>query len=499
MNKEIKIGALLQYIQMGLSIVISFLYTPLMLRILGQAEYGLYNLASSIISYLSLLSLGFGASYIRYHTIYKKQFPERLKNLNGLYLFVFTAVGVIVLIAGVFLSFNVSLFFNSTYTPHDISVARVLMVFLSINLAISFPMSLFSSYVTSQEKFIFQKLLNMGKTVLSPAISIAALFLGYGSIGLVAVATLVSIIVDFVNVFYCFKKLRMRIALKNIEWGVFKDVFVFSLFIAINQIIDQINWQTDKIILGKMISASAVSVYAIGSVFNTYYIQFSTAISTLFIPKINRIVVSDKCNQNMELTKLMTCVGRIQFFVLALILLGFIFFGKPFIKLWAGPEYSESYYVALLLMIPETIPLIQNIGIEIQRAKNKHQFRSIVYLAMAIINVGISIGLVYRFGIIGAAVGTAISLIVANMLIMNVYYHMKMKINMLYFWKNILAIFPALIIPIISGILLSFVEIDSILSLAGSVITFSFIYVTSIFAFGLNQEEQSAVKKVLKL
>lgn len=82
--------------------------------------------------------------------------------------------------------------------------------------------------------------------------------------------------------------------------------------------------------------------------------------------------------------------------------------------------------------------LIQNLGIEIQRAENKHQFRSIVYTVMALINLGLSIILCKRFGAVGSAIGTAISLIVANGLVMNIYYHKKCNIDIITFWKNIL-------------------------------------------------------------
>lgn len=104
------------------------------------------------------------------------------------------------------------------------------------------------------------------------------------------------------------------------------------------------------------------------------------------------------------------CAKRVQFIVLILILTGFIFLGKYFILKWAGDGYENAYYVALLLIAPVTIPLIQNIGIEIQRAKNMHQFRSIVYLGMALLNVVISIFLAMKWGELGAAFGTAISL-----------------------------------------------------------------------------------------
>ena len=94
----------------------------------------------------------------------------------------------------------------------------------------------------------------------------------------------------------------------------------------------------------------------------------------------------------------------------------------PFIQAWGGAEYAPAYWVALLLIGPVTVPLIQNIGIEIQRAKNMHQFRSKVYFCMAIGNAIVSVPLGMKFGGIGCALGTAISMIVGNGFIMNWYY-----------------------------------------------------------------------------
>ena len=68
---QLKAGVILTYIQLIVGNIISIIYTPIMLRILGQNEYGLYNLSSSTISYLGLLSFGFGSAYIRYYSKYK--------------------------------------------------------------------------------------------------------------------------------------------------------------------------------------------------------------------------------------------------------------------------------------------------------------------------------------------------------------------------------------------------------------------------------------------
>lgn len=111
---EKKLGVILQYSQMALSILISFIYTPVMLRILGQSEYGIYNLSNSIISYLSLLSLGFGASYIRFYSRYKTDNDTKgIRKLNGLFLIVFMIMGAVALVCGLCFSRNVSVFLTS--------------------------------------------------------------------------------------------------------------------------------------------------------------------------------------------------------------------------------------------------------------------------------------------------------------------------------------------------------------------------------------------------
>ena len=229
--------------------------------------------------------------------------------------------------------------------------------------------------------------------------------------------------------------------------------------------------------------------------------QFSTSISNVFVPKVNRIVAES--DDNEQLTKLFTKVGRIQFIVLGLILSGFIFLGKPFIDVWAGDVYGASYYVALLLIIPVTVPLVQNLGIEIQRAKNMHKARSIVYLFIAIANVFISIPLIKLMGPAGAALGTAISLCVGNILFMNWYYHARIGMNMFYFWKEIAKFIPALIAPGIVGILIMrFANVTGLIKLGMFAIIYTGVYGISMYFLGMNAEEKQLVmgpiKKILR-
>ena len=146
-------------------------------------------------------------------------------------------------------------------------------------------------------------------------------------------------------------------------------------------------------------------------------------------------------------------------------------------------------------MIPATMELIQYIGIEIQRAKNLHQTRSIVYAAISIGNIMLSIPLILKFGAIGAALGTTIALLCGTWLFMNIYYHKRIGINILAFWKTIASFIPALIAPICIGVVIHhFVIINNWVKLLSFIGVYAVVYCGSMYLLGLNEEEKGLLK-----
>lgn len=506
MRNEIKIGTLLSYLQMGLNIVVGLLYTPVMIKLLGQSEYGLYNTVASTISMLSLLSLGFNSSYIRYYARYKAKKDEKAINrLNGLFLIIFSVIAIVALICGLYISKHLTVIFSDGLTDKEYGTAYVLMIISTVSLAISFINSVFTSIIAAHEKFIFQKLVSMLTTVASPLVTLPILLMGYRSIALVAVSLALNILSTVINLYYVLRKLGEKFWLRQNDKKLFGEIFSYTIFIAINLMIDQINWNIDKLLLGRFKGTAAVAIYSVGFSLYSYYQSFSVSISNVFTPKIHIIVNSTKESleeQRKQLTNLFIKVGRIQFLILGLILTGFIFWGRIFItQIWAGKQYNESYYVALLLMIPATIALIQNLGIEIQRAQNKHRFRSVVYSGMAIINLGFSIVLCQMYGAIGSAIGTAISLVIANGIIMNIYYHKQCNIDIVKFWKSIGRMSCGLILPISIGVIMSvFFTSKSLGVFFLEIIIYVIVYIVSMRLFALNDFEinlfEGSIKKI---
>lgn len=487
---QLKFGAALSYVSLGVGNIISILYTPIMLRLLGQSEYGLYNLSNSIIGYLGVLDFGIGNAVIRYTAKYKAlEDKDGESNLYGMFIVIYSILAVLVILAGSSLVKNTHLFFSNSLTKDEMIRIQFMMALMIFNLAISFPFGIFGAIITAHEQFIFPKLVAIVRQILNPFVMIPLLLLGYKSLGMTVATTCLNLIFIWVNLYYCFKVLKIKVKFNKMDFSVLKEIMGYSFFIFLNMIVDKIYWSTDQFILGSVRGTVAVAVYSIGSTFNQYYMNFSTAISGVFLPKVTKMVTRNVSNE--ELSDLFIRTGRIQFIILSFILSGFILVGKEFIRIWAGEGYEHSYFIALLVMIPLTIPLIQNLGITILQAKNMHHFRSTVYIIIAMLNVIASIPLAKIYGGIGCALATGISMVVGNIIIINIYYYKKIHINIPKFWLEISKLSIPVVISL--GIMLAInkiVSLNGIIDVLFTGMTFTLIFVPLMWLLGMNNSEK---------
>lgn len=500
-STERKAGAVLSYAQIALNAVASLIYTPIMIRLLGQNEYGLYGTVFSFIGLLDLLNLGFSSSYIKFYSGYKvKNEQGKINSFNSLFFLVFTVIAFLALVIGIFFSFNLSFVFDKGLTEQEYAKAKIMMILMTVSTAISFLMTVFSCFISANERFVFMKVFNLVRTVLNVILNLTVLFLGYGAVGLVVLSLALTVIVQAINIFYAVKILSFKFDFKNINPSLFKSVLAFSGLIAINMVVDKINSGLDSILLGRFCGTAAVAVYTVGASLNSHFTAFSTAISGVFVPHVHYLVNShqqDSAEQRKVLTDFFVKVGRVQYLILALIASGVVFFGKPFIRFWAGEGYEQSYYIALILIIPSIIPLIQNVGIEIQRAENRHHYRAYIYGAMALVNLAISIVLCQIWGGIGSAIGTCIAVIVANGIIMNIVYHKKINIDVIVFWKNIVRQTLGMIIPFAAGaLIMAFSKINSILDLGLWILIYCAVYFICVYFLSMNSYEKRLIKSV---
>lgn len=488
---QLKVGAFLSYLSILLTNIIALLYTPYMLRMMGQSEYGLYSLVASVVAYLTVLDLGFGNAIVRYTA----QFRAKGKNqeqyeMFGMFFTLYVFIGIISFVIGLILCNNVENIFSTSMNLEEIRKVRIMMLLMALNIAVTFPLSLFGSIVTAYEDFVFQKIVNIIRIILNPLVMIIMLNMGYRAIGMVVVTTFFNLATLLVNTWYCFNHIKIKIYFSHFQWRFLKEVTIYSFWIFLNVIVDRIYWSTGQFILGVYHGSIVVAIYALAIQFQGIYMGFSSALTSVFLPKITMLVTQKA--DNIAISDIFIRVGRIQYIVMSFVLVGFILFGRDFIIFWAGKNYEESYYITLLFLIPLTIPLIQNLGITILQARNQMKFRALLYLVISVFSLLMSIPLAKRYGGIGCAIGVTIALITGQIIIMNIYYKVKIGIDIIRFWREIgqMSIIPILI-GILSYMILLKISIQTPLELFVAIAVFSVCYAMLFWRFSLNSYERN--------
>lgn len=491
---QLKAGVVLNYVVIFLNTVVGLLYTPYMLRMMGQSEYGLYSLVASVIAYLTVLDLGFGNAIVRYTAKFRaEKKTEEQYEMFGMFFLLYLVIGIIAFGIGLGLYFNVGTLFGDTMTAVELDRARIMMLLLVANLAFTFPMSIWGSIIQAYEDFVFQKSLNIFRIILNTAVMICLLHFGYKAVAMVVVQTIFNVLTLVLNFIYCRRKLNIHIyfRFKHFHWGFLKEVAIYSFWIFLNAIMDRVYWSTGQFVLGAMVGTAAVAVFAIAIQLEGMYMQFSTAISSVFLPKVTAMVATNRSRK--EISDLFIRTGRMQYIVLAYILSGFIIFGRQFIELWAGADYSDAYIISLLFFIPLTVPLIQNLGITILQARNEMKFRSVLYIIIALVSLAMQIVLTRYFGGIGCAMGVSGALVVGQILIMNVYYRRRQDLDIKTFWKEIskMSIIPIVLIFSSMMVIRHFFALDSWGKLILGIAAFSLVYIPLFFRFSMTDDERN--------
>lgn len=494
-----KSGALLGYVNIIVKNLVYLVYTPMLLHFVGQADYGVYQTANSFVFSLTLLTFGFSQAYVRFYMQFKTKKDERgIAALNGTYLMLYAAVSILALVLGLIFASCANIFFSKGFTSNEIQLARILLSIMAVNIAVTLFSTVFDAYIISHEKFVFQQSRQLFTTLVTPLVSFALLELGTGTIGVACAQLSVTVILFVLNMQFAIKKLGMYFHIRGCNKTLLLSIAAFSAWIFTNQICDLVNQNVPNVLLGMLSGAEAVAVFAVAVQIRTVFSSLSVTMSSIFTPLINQMVAER--NDNRELTALMTKIGRYQAILFLWVWGGFILVGRFFVTKWAGPEFDSVYWMIIVMTTAIFIPLVQNTGIEIQRAKNMHKARSIAYLCMAVVNLAITILLAPYINVWAPTLGYVVYSIVGCGVFMNWYYQKHIKLNMFYFWRKVSKCIISALSPIAVCVIAS--HWLPVVSWPGFVIwgiAYSLLYGITAYYLMLNRSEKRVITKLLRI
>jgi O-antigen/teichoic acid export membrane protein len=498
---QLKKGAALNYITIFLTNVIGLVMTPFILGHIGKEEYGIYLTIGALVGTISLLDFGLNNTIVRFVAKYKAEKDKTgLENFLATTMILYLIISIVVVIFGVVFYGYIESYFTKM-NQDELEIAKVIFILLIFNLAIGLPGGSLTGMCYGHEKFVFPKTLNIIRYVLRSLTIFTVLLFGGKAIALVIIETVFNILIIATTAYYVFNKLKIRIKLHELSIKFIKHIFGYSTWIFVFALVKLFQWKSGHWVLGRICSPEVLTIYGIGIVLGTYYGAFSSAISSVFLPRATQMSVGNASGE--ELTSMMIKIGRISFIILMYILIAFIFFGRQFVYLWVGGELGEqgsfeSWVIALMIMVAYTLPLIQGFGNSILEAKNKLSFKAILYLSFMIIGTIIGAFLAKPYGPIGMMSGSILGwLIVQN--VMNFYYHRTIGLNIIRFFKELLNK-TIIVLLVVIGIsyLLNFIPGSGWGNFILKGTSYTIIYGVLIYFFGMINFEQELFKNSLK-
>ena len=491
-NNQIKVGAILSYLSIIFNIIAGLIYTPWMIRQIGQSDYGLYTLAISVISYFTL-DFGFGGAISKFIAQFRAEKRDgEISNLLGLVYKFYFVIDLLILVALVVVyCFVENIFVN--LSANELIKFKNIFAIVGVFTLISFPCTTFNGILIAHEKFVVLKVCDLLSKALIILLIVTALMLGRGLYAIVIVNTGVQLLINMIKFVSIKRTMTQKINFRYFSKDMLKMIFSFSIWMTIMGIAQRFIMNITPSVLGITAGAVAISVFSIGRTIEGYVFTFANALNSLFLPKVSNMVAANVSRD--EITHLMIRVGRIQLMIVGAVITIFISMGQEFIFLWLGESFRESYWVTVFLILPSIVTLTQDIGITLLVVENEIKYRTYFYVLAAVISVILSFILSKIYGAIGAAVGIFTATIVGHIIGMNWVFKRKMNLNMGKFYKQChLKAIPIFVVVLVSGILLKHIWITNFMALyVLKVCVIGAEYLLLMWFFYMNSEEKKLV------
>ncbi len=499
MKKQMKLGIMISYLNLFLNMFVNVFFTPFLISSMGDAEYGVYRIVQSFAGQLTIMTFGIAALVSRNIAYFDEKKQEKEKqNFLAMALIISVIISFITFIAGMVMYKHTGDIFKNSLTADEIIVAKKLILLFVLNISFTILKDFFAGILTGHEKFIQFNLIKTIRFVLRILTLIVLLNLGFKSIAIVATDLALTIGMLLFDIFYSLKVLKEKIHFYYFDKIMFKTSMLFSVAILFQAIITQVNQNLDSFILGIMTDARTVAIYSVALVIYTTYNGIPTVILGVFTPKVTKMIARGATSE--QLTDFVSSIGRYQLMLVGAIISGFVLFGKEFLCVWLNPDYLPAYKITLILIIPVTIPLIQNGCNVVLDAQLNRMPRSVILLISAILNVIISVILVDRLGYIGAAYGTALSLIIGNIIIMNIYLSKRIGLNIRKMFSDIFyKILPCIVVAFIVSIPVKMISINHFpwVSIILKLLIFVAVYFIIMYLFGMKQTEKEVLTSIV--
>jgi O-antigen/teichoic acid export membrane protein len=385
--------------------------TPILLHHLGLAAFGIYGLAGSVVAYLQLFDMGFGAATIRQVAADANRRPEGVIRTVNTNFFALGILGAVALLVGLGVAFGSPTMFNVHGALANDTV--ITFAILAVALAISIPFDTLGGVLAAYQRFDWLSICNVSVTVLAAGGGCVAVVLGYGLVGAAIASAAAALGLHFVR-WWLVRKLvpGVRLSPRLVDRSRLRGSARESGWFLLRDITDVVINQADLVVVGLLLGIKAAAVYAIGLKLAQISRRAMKPLSQVFFPEASTLANN---NQSHRLSLLLMDGTRISLAVALPIALVLTIMAKPLLSAWGVSDDLRSYLgqaVAVLVLLAGArgLTAITDTAWWLLAGAGWIRVTALVALAESVVNLGASIALAKPLGPAGVALGTFIGL-----------------------------------------------------------------------------------------
>lgn len=422
-------------------IAVNFIMIPIILTMTSASLYGFWITTLSILGFLALADFGLGISLTRLVAGHADE--EKKENLNQIVssaFLVFCLIGVVYFSLGLcILPFIPGWFKIPVSEVSDVQVAYCIALFSG---AATLPLSTFGAVVSGFQRMAIDNTIRVTMSVASMGISISLLLSHFGLSSLAIAGLFQSVSIGLINFIYIRRRFPYVIVrLRHARWAHVRNLLSFGGYFQLGRIANTVATGADNLVISSCMGASFVAPYSITS---KLAVTFSNGIASK--PPIALFPAISQMFANQEFDKLRRIYVRLTKYSTRLAIIAGIFLlsaNQSFVSLWVGKDlYGGNYLNAVFVfwVIQDTIYRGTTAFVYASGELKNWMYAS---LFEAILNLGISVILVFKFGLIGVALGTSIGKMFTTAIYIPYWICKKLDLKIWNFFREGI-LFPAI-------------------------------------------------------
>ena len=426
-----------------LQISIAFFMMPFLIKNLGKDTYAIWILLGTFIGYYGFLDLGIGAAVTRFVSkLIGAGKDDENKYITSTAFYIFLLIGIVICIISFFISFFITDFLKIIRYEN---VVRTSILIMGIGLGVSFPLRVFDGILNATLRIDIKRIVEITEVLIKCCLIIYVVKSGYGLIGMAIISATVIFLGLFARTiiaFYIYPYLSINP--RKFRKSVIRKIMDFGFYNFIQKISMILNTKLDSFVIAYFVNLTAVTYYGVVLRMVNYFISLFYIVLSPFGPLVSQ---KEGANDYRGIKEIFLFITKIMTFAVCFAGSMVLLYAKNFIVMWLGESFLISYKYLIILFVP--LILYLSFGATAGFFLNysgRHRYVAITNLLEGVLNLIISLVLVHKFGVIGVALGTAISGLLFGCIIRPIKACKYIGVNAVKFYKETFRDFSKIIL-----------------------------------------------------